>query len=327
MLNLRSVRLVLPFCLLVGSAVSKDKKPLVDETSRDDLASYAASLGPSTKAFPYAFKFPDDVRLDRVFGIDVSHYQETVEWDKVAKQGVAFVFIKATQGQQFYDSRFSANWHFVGQMEAQDSSLHRGAYHFMTATDAPDLQATNFLDTVGQLGRNDLPACLDLEWDFLKHNGKFVLDRKGKRVDQWATLSSGQIVERVTAWLTIIEAATGKRPMIYTNSLWWSDRIGANTSLSKYSLWIADYTSKSLGREEPVLPEHFSWAFWQLTDQGVFREGGIKNAVDTTVYHGNVSDLQKQFGFDTTPIINPENSHSGVKDPTPTAPLTPNFVP
>ena len=33
-----------------------------------------------------------------VWGVDVSHYQGTVDWQKMAEQGVGFAFIKATEG-------------------------------------------------------------------------------------------------------------------------------------------------------------------------------------------------------------------------------------
>jgi len=289
---------MLVFLLLAaGGASDAGKVPLSDEPSRDDLAKYAASLEPPSRAFPYEFRFPDDVRTDKVFGIDVSHYQENIEWEKVAKQGIRFAYIKATQGEEYYDPAFERNWPAAGKIEARDLSLRRGAYHFMTANGDPRLQAQNFLGTIGRLESNDLPPCVDLEWDWLVKDRKYVPDRKGKKIDAWASLSPAEIAERVTTWLRIVEEATGKKPIIYTTSSWWSSRIGPNSSLRGYSFWIADYTSKSLGREDPNVPERLSWSFWQLTDQGLLSHGGIDKRVDTTVFHGNAADLNKQFGF------------------------------
>jgi lysozyme len=291
--------LILTFLLFVTSGVSEEaKQPLSNEPSRNDLAEYAASLEPPTRALPYKFRFPEDVRADKAFGIDVSHYEEDIEWEKVARQGIRFVYIKATQGEKYYDPTFKRNWAAVGMIEAKDDpSLHRGAYHFMTAKDPPDLQAQNFLRTVEKLEVDDLPPCLDLEWDWLIENRDYVRDRKGQKIDNWSRFSQEEIIKRVTTWLRIVENATGKKPIIYTTSSWWSNRIGSNSSLSRYSFWIADYTSKSLGQEDPNVPERLSWSFWQLTDQGILSRGGIKKKVDTTVFRGDVAALNKSFGL------------------------------
>src|SRR6266478_5644563 len=115
--HLRHCRVMLVFLLLAaGGASDAGKVPLSDEPSRDDLAKYAASLEPPSRAFPYEFRFPDDVRTDKVFGIDVSHYQENVEWEKVAKQGIRFAYIKATQGEEYYDPAFERNWPAAGKI-------------------------------------------------------------------------------------------------------------------------------------------------------------------------------------------------------------------
>jgi hypothetical protein len=38
------------------------------------------------------------MRLRGPQGIDVSHWQKTIDWKKVKSQGVAFAYIKATEG-------------------------------------------------------------------------------------------------------------------------------------------------------------------------------------------------------------------------------------
>jgi lysozyme len=282
-------------------AAEDERSPLADDLSRDELAKYAQSLGPHLRALPYEFSFPDDVRKNTAFGIDVSHYQGDIDWNIVARQKIVFVYIKATQGDQYFDPYFSKNWTGAAQTGTFSSKIHRGAYHFMTANDSPEKQAQNFLSTVGLLRGWDLPPCVDVEWDLTRQNGSVVLDQKGRPIDAWANFSSDEIVRRISSWLKLVEAATGRRPIIYTNAEWWSERIGRNKSLTNYPLWVADYTSKSLGRESPTVPPEFSWSLWQLTDQGVLRLGGIQKPVDTTIYNGSVDKLMKQFGFTVPP--------------------------
>jgi len=43
-------------------------------------------------------------------GLDVSHYQKVIEWDKVPKEEYKFIFIKATEGEDMVDKTFDYNW-------------------------------------------------------------------------------------------------------------------------------------------------------------------------------------------------------------------------
>ena len=46
---------------------------------------------------------------DVIRGIDVSHWQGTINWSAVARDGIEFAWIKATQGQALTDKRFREN--------------------------------------------------------------------------------------------------------------------------------------------------------------------------------------------------------------------------
>jgi lysozyme len=281
--------------LLAGVVVPDGRKALVDEPSREDLSEYGASFSTQVKAFPRVFKFPEDAKSSQTFGIDVSHYQGTVDWDKVLAQRVSFAFVKATQGRALYDPTFVANWQDTETIHAKTPSFHHGAYHFMTAVDSPDLQASNFIQTVGKNVASDLPACLDVEWDLETRSGKLVLDRDGKRIDQWAAVPASEIVRRIRRWLDLVEAATGKKPIIYTHAQWWNPRIGENESLIGYTFWISDFSSKSLGRETPIVPMHVKWSFWQMTDQGILSGGGVGKSVDASAYRGSQAEFDAEF--------------------------------
>src|SRR6185369_16638343 len=81
--------------------------------------------------------------LSWVLGLDVSHYQGTVDWSSVARQGYRFAFIKATEGLSEIDPQFSANW-----PDAKAAGLIRGAYHYYDSGSDPRQQAEHFLNTV-----------------------------------------------------------------------------------------------------------------------------------------------------------------------------------
>ena len=78
-----------------------------------------------------------------VRGVDVSHYQGNIDWNKLEAQGIMFAFIKATEGSSHTDSMFQANWENVAQTE-----LRAGAYHFFSFESSGQTQAENFINTV-----------------------------------------------------------------------------------------------------------------------------------------------------------------------------------
>lgn len=99
-------------------------------------------------------KLPDNYSIH---GIDVSHHQGTIDWDKVATATIAddarveFVFIKATEGKSHLDRNFQRNFRKAGQY-----GLIRGAYHYFSPNVSGDRQARYFMDNV-QLEEGDLP--------------------------------------------------------------------------------------------------------------------------------------------------------------------------
>ena len=106
----------------------------------------------------YVLLYEPDRTSYPVRGIDVSHHQKEIDWRKVARDDVAFAFIKATEGGDHRDTRFARNWR-----EAQAAGVKVGAYHFFTFCRSGLDQARNFLGALGP-ETGTLPAALDLEF-------------------------------------------------------------------------------------------------------------------------------------------------------------------
>ncbi|GAB4282527.1 MAG: hypothetical protein Fur0025_11790 [Oscillatoriaceae cyanobacterium] len=180
-------------------------------------------------------------------GIDVSDWQDPVNWQTVALSGMGFGFTKATEGNNFVAETFRKNW---AAMKA--AGLPRGAYHFYRAKwDAPS-QADLFLKTVS-LEIDDLPPVLDIE----STDG----------------MSNSSIVSGITQWLNIVEQQTSRRPIIYTYPGFW-ETIGGPANFTAYPLWIAHYNVTN-----PLVPRGWDgWTFWQYTQNG--KVDGIGGDVD-----------------------------------------------
>jgi lysozyme len=91
--------------------------------------------------------------------IDVSQWQGSIDWKRVAASGVRLAFVKATEGSTFTDPRFAANRH-----AAEEHGIRIGAYHFASPSgSSPAAQADHFAHVVGTLRRRELRPVVDLE--------------------------------------------------------------------------------------------------------------------------------------------------------------------
>ena len=87
---------------------------------------------------------PIFARRYEIHGVDVSHYQGTIDWETLSQQGLDFAVIKATEGSTHIDSRFDENWN-----AAEQTHLYLGAYHFFSFDSDGDKQAASYIETVG----------------------------------------------------------------------------------------------------------------------------------------------------------------------------------
>lgn len=105
--------------------------------------------------------YPDGEGFE-IQGIDISHYQGKIDWEKlrnamINKALVRFIIIKSTEGSTLIDENFKDNFY-----NAREYGFIRGAYHFYSTKSAARQQAYHFLRNV-QLEEGDLPPVLDVE--------------------------------------------------------------------------------------------------------------------------------------------------------------------
>jgi lysozyme len=191
-------------------------------------------------------------------GVDVSHYQGEVDWPAVAEDGVCFAFIKATDGVDEVDPRFTQNW-----AGAKAAGILRGGYHFFRPSLDAQRQAEHFLSVI-TMDDLALPPALDIE----------VTDGVGQ-----AALQAG-----IRTWLEAVEAALGCRPVVYTDPSFWRDNVAAD--FSDCPLWLACYAS-----EPEVPPTWQAWTFWQHSDCG--KVNGVSGQVDLDYCALSYEDLRQ----------------------------------
>jgi lysozyme len=198
-------------------------------------------------------------------GIDVSHYQQAVDWTAAARSGIQFCFIKATEGVSAADSKFTLNW-----QRAAEAGLVRGAYHFFHPNVPVTAQASFFLRTVNQLQPGDLPPVLDLE-----------------AADEWTNIAAAERAGLAVTWLETVASSLGSTPLVYLSPSFMTEVLENAPSLAPYRVWLAEYTTA----QAPSVPMPWTtWTFWQHDGEG--NVPGVSGTVDLNWFNGTLDDLR-----------------------------------
>jgi lysozyme len=181
-------------------------------------------------------------------GIDVSHYQGSIDWRSVAGDGVSFAYIKATEGVYLRDARFARNWR-----RARRAGLRVGAYHYFIFCRSGRAQAHNFLAVAGRRG-SSLPPAVDLEAAPACH-GRLTGRRMRRELD---------------AFLAVVEAREKRRAVLYVTPRFYA---AYGAYLPRRQMWRRSILSRPA--------TNASWTYWQYHSHG--RVAGIRTPVDMDV--------------------------------------------
>jgi len=182
-----------------------------------------------------------------VFGIDVSRWQGTIDWNKVKAAGVQAAMIKAGGADDgiYEDSYLCTNYD-----GAKAVGLPIGAYFFFNPNENAQTQADYF---AAQLNCRqwELRPCIDVELG-----------------EEDTALTA-----KVLAFAEFLEASTGMRPAIYCNTNYARNYL--DNRLAKYPLWIAHYGVDTPG-DNPIWSR---WAGFQYSSDE-YLDGITENTVD-----------------------------------------------
>lgn len=191
-----------------------------------------------------------------VHGIDVSRYQQKVNWSAIEPSQIQFVFVKATEGEEHVDSLYHRNWEALGR-----KNIKRGAYHFYRPSISAQIQFRNYTNQV-KLKTGDLPPVIDFE--------------------ATGNLNEEQIKASLKELILLMQDHYHTAPILYTNLKLYKRYIAS--AFEGYPIWIARYNE-----ETPLLDQGTDWAFWQYGNRG--RVHGIEGDVDLNVFAGSMKEL------------------------------------
>lgn len=202
-----------------------------------------------------------------VRGIDVSHHQGVIDWERVADTDNRFAIVKLTEGADHYDSLGVNN---AGAAHA--AGLVVAPYHFGTWWNAdakrPEVDAMReadfFLSSVKLMEHvhSGKTAWLDIEWDG-KGRGKYM--------------TPDLLCRWVGAFTDYVRAA-GYKPGIYTGANFWKFRLNNTEQFNDLPLWLASY------RRKPKQIPNWPATIWQFTGSGSVP--GVKGKCDINQFMG-----------------------------------------
>lgn len=239
---------------------------------------YHFFVSPSAFRWRAIYGDPDYPDGYEIHGIDISHYQGTVNWNRlrnamIETSPIRFVFIKATEGDSHLDKKFRENF-----FNSKEAGFIRGVYHFWSNQSSPRRQAYFFL-AMAPLVPGDLPPVLDVE-------------------NKPASMSNEEFQQNILTWLHIVEDKYHVKPIIYTYYK-FKDQYLSDSRFDDYPYWIAHYYVNKMEYTAP-------WKFWQHTDAG--RLPGVKGYVDLNIYNGSFYDLAQLLIPEPIPVEVPDST-------------------
>lgn len=188
-------------------------------------------------------------------GIDVSHWQQEVDWQQVAADDISFVML-GTRYKGETDPRFRSN---AEAAHRQGIKLGAYIYSYATSVEMAEEEADFILDLI-----KDYPISYPVAFD-------------AEDAGTLGTLSPSQVSDVINAFCRKIEAA-GYHPMVYSNEYWMKNKI--DTSKINYDVWIARYN---------VLHTYQNPVMWQATSTGSVN--GISSNVDIDFLYKDFSSV------------------------------------
>ena len=178
-----------------------------------------------------------------VQGIDVSHHQGAIDWEKVKNDGIEFAIIRAGWGTNGKDKQFESNY-----LGCKRMGIPVGVYLYSYASNAKTaLEEAKHFESLLKGKEFDLPVFLDIE-----------------EKDAFASGHSNEIVDTFCSYLE----SKGFYVGVYCSKSYLNSHLTNVTS--RWAGWVAQWADKCTYSQPYLL--------WQYSSKG--RVAGINGYVD-----------------------------------------------
>ncbi len=236
----------------------------------DDLAHHTYDLSKFIKDEDQVMHYYDNAQWISRKGIDVSKYQEEIDWESVAGDDVEYAFIRLgirgyTKGEIQEDENFKDNI-----QGALHNDIGVGVYFFTQAVSVEEAEeeAQFVLDALEPY-QIDYPVVIDVE---------AVSNANARTKD----LTKEERTAYCIAFCEKIREA-GYTPMIYGNMKTFMLMLDL-PQLEEYEKWVAYY--------DETMYYPYAFKIWQYTDEG--KVAGIEGNVDLNISFEEADGLQDE---------------------------------
>lgn len=193
--------------------------------------------------------------------IDVSEFQEEIDWDKVKKAGVKGAILRVGYGMDYpsQDDQYIER----NIEECERVGLPIGVYLFSYA-DSTAKASSEAEHTLRLVAGHKLPLGVWYDIEDNKTSG---------------SVSKSTLTNIINTYCNIIKDA-GYEAGIYANLNWLENKIESSVQ-EKWTIWVAQYY-KECQYEKP-------YVMWQYTSEG--KVDGIKGNVDMNYYYGDIEEV------------------------------------
>lgn len=199
-------------------------------------------------------------------GIDVSSYQGTIDWTKVAASGVEFAILKIIRKDLHPDKQFENNWNGCTNAGLPVQGVYN--YSYATTAEKAKTDAQKVVETLA--GRKTM-VWLDVEDGCLEGLGR-------------------KLIDIINAYAEVIYGA-GLEFGVYNGQYFYNTYIKPYGGVG-YPLWIARYGLNDGTDNEKYKPNVDGYVGWQYTSKGSV--SGISGNVDMDIWHEDIVDKETE---------------------------------
>lgn len=206
------------------------------------------------------------------YGIDVSHHEGTIDWQRAKVNGPDFCFVRV--GYANGDGTITMDREFENNMNGlADTCIDTGLYLYSyIRTEAAAAEAAGTFLTIAQAYDLTMPLVFDLE-----------------DVGVYGPLGVELTTSIAQVFLGMVRDA-GYYPMLYSNTNFANNYVDMS-QLSQFDFWVADYRA--------WIGYTGDYGIWQYTDQGVI--DGIGDRVDLNIAYRDYPSIIKSEGYNRLP--------------------------
>ena len=213
---------------------------------------------PSSEKEKIAFKdfYQENKTANTLIGIDVSKWQQDIDYEKVKEAGVEFAFIRIGT-RKGIDKDFVLDPKFKENIEGFNKvGIKTGVYFYSYAKDKKDAKK-EALWVLKELKGYDIKLPIVFDWENFSFYQEF-------------NLSFYHLGEIADTFLETVEKE-GYQGMLYGSKYYLENVFTNNT----YPVWLAHYTNNTTYQKE--------YNIWQKTDRGLV--DGINNLTDLDILY------------------------------------------